>query len=185
MRNLERVHSLVDIIKGAVEILAICIAGFWTYSVFIRSEEPSLTARPEMTGRLSWRPAVGHPDACIAFFDVRVRNSTKATQSLSRMTATVTEIELPDTSGDVVDLLRANLHERRLTEIVEPGRADTSWRKKFAPGEGSTYQFAWLVKREPKRLLRFAAITNRTFTEALGLTCSDSIAFPANASPTP
>jgi hypothetical protein len=70
--------------KNIAQIIAIILAGIWTYYTFIRKESPALEARADATSTLHWN-AVGGTGECEAQFRVDIDNNGAAAFDISKI----------------------------------------------------------------------------------------------------
>ena len=65
MRVLEKLEGAANRAKPLVEIAAIILAGWWTYNLFIRTEEPALKDNFRFESVLIWHQSEGK-SSCVA-----------------------------------------------------------------------------------------------------------------------
>ncbi len=58
-----------------IQVLALSVAAYWTYTRFLVGEKPSLETRLDITSSLRWEDPGPSPGTCYVFFDVEVTSS--------------------------------------------------------------------------------------------------------------
>jgi hypothetical protein len=74
--NREQIHSWTDVASHIAQVIALVLAGIWTYKTFFESERPSLEAKPDVASELSWA-AAPDPGFCDAQFKIEFQNNGK------------------------------------------------------------------------------------------------------------
>jgi hypothetical protein len=81
--RIESARNLSEMLKNAVTILAIVIAGFWTYTKFIRVEAPTLEPRGSASSSIYWNDLEG--GKCEAVFDVNFANTGNTSFDVTKL----------------------------------------------------------------------------------------------------
>jgi hypothetical protein len=93
------ISQCLDTVKNVVQIVAIIVAGIWTYIVFVRTEEPALEFRPKVTSSLEWMP-IDEGKAFLGEFTVTIQNIGRRSFDIDAVHLKIWITKLPSvTSG--------------------------------------------------------------------------------------
>lgn len=81
---MQKAKDITEILKNAAQILAIVIAGIWTYYLFGQKEAPSLEPRADVYSSLSWQNK-GEDSTCRAVFNVVFHNTCNTSFDVSKI----------------------------------------------------------------------------------------------------
>lgn len=142
--NFARWTEATEVAKNAAQIVAIVVAAFWTWLVFIRTEGPLLEARAAADSDLVWRTT--SPDTCIAMCAVRLENIGKASFTIDRVEVKVWSFSRVHGDAEAlhyVDLAEIQEGEPLFAREFEAG----PFAQRYSPGEGFRHVFEWVVRK--------------------------------------
>jgi hypothetical protein len=149
-KAIECVLRAVKLIKPAVEVVAILVAGWWTYSRFIKIDEPALKENFGFESTLAWHPSKD-ASSCVAEDHFKITNQSKSPVDVRRVLRRAWYVERPVTERGA-GITYFDPMEQALT--TKP--ADEHWYGKngpfvqtYPPGASSDYSFEWSVENRP------------------------------------
>jgi len=151
--NLETVQRWSDCAKNIFQILALIIAGIWTYLLFIRTEVPTLEYRTNTNSKLYWSET-SRPGECIAHFNVTHKNIGRSSYKISayRLRAwTFKRTRVGDELLRYVDLQDIQNQEPLFDKRYTSGPFVTQ----FPPNASFRHAFEWVAKQVPDTLMSF------------------------------
>jgi hypothetical protein len=90
-----KLEKYLGILKSIVEIVAICIAGWWAYTRYIKDESPSYLTRADLKGDLVWYEDSN--DVCQGDYRVEFHNIGKTTIEITQARISVWYFFVPQT----------------------------------------------------------------------------------------
>lgn len=148
----DRSFRILEKTKIIVEILAILVAGYWTYLKFIRTEAPLFETNASIDRDLS--PAEDRGGSCLRFFNVTLENTGKSAFTVERVVTRVWKFPLQeDKAVEFVDLDRIEAQEPVFQkEFPDPAFGDKArWYPflgRHRSGETYSHSFQFLFKKE-------------------------------------
>jgi len=149
----------VDVIRSLVEILAICIGGYWTYTTFIRTEEPGLRHNLRMDSVLSW-DEIGMGSPCLANLSLDLENKSKSVLVVSKVRRRAWFVPRPERFKGIA------YFDPLLIQLGDPDDDETytdgPFVQTYAPGASAHYSLTWFVENKPDTysLFRFEVFEN-------------------------
>ena len=155
-------HRRVDTTNKLIQIVAVVIAGMWTWIVFARTSAPGLEPKLNLRSALSWSDTADN-DVCAAAFHVWAKNEGQRAFEIHtiRVTAQLVDLsnlpKLPD-SGDPLplDLKFADAHGRFLN-IGDTDIFRSDLLAHYSPGIEYNSEATFLFRRLKNRLIVFRA----------------------------
>jgi hypothetical protein len=158
-----KIHLWVDTVNKSIQILAVVIAGIWTWIIYARTNAPGLVPKLNLRSELSWADTADK-DVCMAAFHVWAKNESQGAFEIDTIKVTAQLLDLtkapkPSDSEDPfpLDLKFADVNGKNLNV----GDSDILRRDllaHYSPGteynSESTFLFRWL----PNRLIVFRAV---------------------------
>src|SRR5262245_31442960 len=80
----EGLKRVLDILKTLAEIVAVIVAGYWTYRVFVVTESPSLNGQTDVSSALSWETVDGSK-RCMEDFELTISNKGKTAMEVEEL----------------------------------------------------------------------------------------------------
>lgn len=156
------IHTWVDTANKLVQIVAVLVAGIWTWSVFSRTNAPGLEAKLNVRSELSWSDTADK-DVCSAGFHVWAKNDGERAFEIDKVSVTAEIVDLeglpkPPESGEPVpiDLKFIEGHGHKLdVGDAEPLRTDLI--AHYAPGVEDNSEATFRFRRLTNRLILFRA----------------------------
>lgn len=148
----DRFFRILDAAKIIVEIIAIFVAGYWTYLKFIRTEAPLYETNTSINWSLS--PPEERGGNCLRFFNVTLENTGKSVFTVERVVTRVWKFSLQEDKAVVfVDLDRIESQKPVFQkEFPDPAFGDkTRWYPflgRHRSGESHGHDFQFLFKKE-------------------------------------
>jgi hypothetical protein len=145
MKGMATWKEVSEVTKNVVQIIAILMAGIWTYLVFVRTEGPLLEARASAQSDLVWYP-FSTSDACLVQFSVRLDNIGKTSFRIDRvrLRAWSFDREPPTDEGmRFLDLEKIQANEPDFTKEYRSG----PFIQRYAPSESFHHTFEWVIRR--------------------------------------
>jgi hypothetical protein len=98
--NADSIQSWTDSLSHIAQVLALILAGFWTYKSFWETERPSLEAHLTSTSDISWNKIPNSKGVCEAVLDVTLENIGKRSVDVTQMRIKGWLIDAPRTVGE-------------------------------------------------------------------------------------
>jgi len=140
-----------EVAKNVAQILALLVAGIWTYEKFVRTESPLHTPKGKTSGELIWE-ATADPSICQANFILRLENTGTQpfTVSSVKVSAWLFEPPIsPDTPLaflDEAEILRSKPDFERSFQNIALCR-------EYAPQAIAHQMFSWFLRKLPRKAL--------------------------------
>ena len=142
----------LEALQIIVQIIAIFVAGFWTYLKFIRTEAPLFENSARVSRSLNAPAEQG--GACLRSFNVTFENTGKSVFTVKRVLTRVWKFSLQrDKDVTLVDLDKIEAEEPVFKkEFPDPALNDNTrpapFLKRYRPGEVYSHDFQFLFKRK-------------------------------------
>jgi len=81
---LNKIWSNTDPISKWLQVVALCVAGYWTFKTFDLGEAPSLKPTASVAGELHWE-SIGKTENCFMSFHVSIKNIGKTALDVDRV----------------------------------------------------------------------------------------------------
>ena len=136
-----------EIAKNGAQIIALAVAGIWTYEVFVHKDAPSLQRHATSGGTFTWSAAGA--DACLGNYYVSLKNDGLTDFDVKQVRLRMWEFEDPKVAGSATFVDREAI--QRETPNFERTYNDGVFVRHFPPGHERSERYAWLFKKEPRR----------------------------------
>lgn len=151
--NLETVQRWSDSAKNIFQILAITIAGIWTYLLFIRTEVPTLEYRTKTSSELGWSET-HRPGECIANFNVTHENIGRSSYKVSAYRLRAWTFTM--TRGDEELLRYVDLQDiQNQKPLFDQRYTSGPFVTQFPPNTTFRHAFEWVAKEVPNTRMFF------------------------------
>jgi hypothetical protein len=153
--TVERIKTWSESAKNIAQIIAIVVAGLWTYQKFIKTEVPSLELRSSVTSDLSIDP-LADKRSCSATFSVYAENIGQSSFDVSRVRVRGWEFDVAE------DKKRFAVFVDTEKTTSKPPFFDQEFTSRrlvgrYAPGQKSFTTFEWILRRSPNKMIVFEA----------------------------
>jgi len=159
--NREQIHSWTDSVSHIVQVIALVLAGFWTYKTFFESERPSLEAKPDISSDLFWIVAPD-PSFCDAGFRVDFLNAGKQSLDTAKVHFEGWLAELPEATGSDPRPIDPQYLEHSGKKFFDQWYQGGPLTQHFPPGSSSHDTVNWRFKRDPKLFVLLRATVDGT-----------------------
>ena len=153
------VHLWVDTINKMVQILAVFVAAWWTYSLFSRTSAPGLESKLSMRSELHWHDTASK-DVCTAMFHVWAKNDGLRSFDLDRAAVTAQLLDLktvPKPAEGVAVPVNPKFVQEHGSDIklddIEPIPSDLLGH--YAPGAQNDSEVTFRFQRLPGHFIVF------------------------------
>ena len=150
-KNHTAIQGWADTISKVAQVLALVLAGIWTYKTFYESEKPGLERRLSTSIARTWAAIPNDRDRCEVTLDVDVENTGKQAVDVTSVTiAGWISDRLPQKSGtpqffDSRDVEAGQkFFDKSVDSPILVGH--------FPPGSTRTDAFVWYFKNEPGKV---------------------------------
>lgn len=159
--NRESMKDWSEALKNCVEIIAIIIAAWWTYHLFIQKDAPGLEARGSATGQISWyQPKSGLPGEVEVEIGVALENKGTTSFDISRIHVRAWEFDIGPHEGGFIyfdpEKIQQNAPFFDHTYSLNAASA-LPFPAHYPPGYSFNNSFTWLMKPDCKKWIYFAA----------------------------
>ena len=160
--NLESKKGWSEVIKNYAQIVAVIIAGFWTYHVFTQKESPNLQHRASASSEINWIRENG-PSEFTVLFNVTLENTGVTAFNISKIQVRGWEFSLDSKDGnltyyDYEKIMAATpffdrTYNTQTTKLLP-------FPQHYPPGVAFTNSFGWLLRirdEDCKKFVLFSA----------------------------
>jgi hypothetical protein len=153
-RVIDELERAGNRLKPFVEIGAIVIAGWWTYSIFIRTEAPALKENFKFESSLTWHRLKDN-SSCVAEGIFKVTNQSKSTVEVRKTRRRAWFVDIPRAGPGIshFDPMEKALTTQPLDEHWYEGGGP--FVQTYAPAASSDYAFEWFVENRPNTYALF------------------------------
>jgi hypothetical protein len=136
-----------------IQVLALSVAAYWTYTRFLVGEKPSLETRLDITSNLRWEDRGPRPETCYVFFDVEVKNEGRVSFDVERPHIRAWRSDPPKPVADVAQYI--DMEEFENGSKVIDNSDSRLLNMHFAPGERAWRTFSWVFRAQPPGVYLF------------------------------
>jgi hypothetical protein len=153
--DLEQSKTWIEVIKNIVQILAIIIAGFWTYILFVQQDAPILEPRASTNGNLSIQP-IQNSDNCELIYNVGLRNIGTTSFDVTKVTVKGWNFQR-QAPGEFAQFLDVQLIQKQANlffnkaytdENNDPDVTKPFYIEHYPPDHQYNNTFSWIVKND-------------------------------------
>lgn len=148
MGNKSKFERFIDVAKALFEIAAIVVGGYWTYTKFIRVEEPALEHNFQIAATLRW-DKLEAKSPCLAVLAIDVTNESKSASAVSKVVRRAWFVPRPK---DLQGIKFFDPHENpdRLGPPDENKEYfEGALVQMYPPGASVHQTFTWFVENRP------------------------------------
>src|SRR5271165_127449 len=147
------VWTNTDRITKWIQIVALGIAAYWTYTRFLSGERPNLEIRVDLSTSLKDERPGPTPDTCYVYFGLELKNQGIVSFDVENVRIQAWRSDLPTISSGDVRLINPKEFERG-QQIIDNSDAGLL-NMHFAPGESAVMDFAWVFRARPPGIYFF------------------------------
>lgn len=180
-----------ETLKNVVQVIAIIVAGYWTYHTFIQKESPALEPRASPSSSLDWNSVGRATDECEAVFRVDIENNGTASFDISKVQVRgwmFDRIKQTDKAATYLELTEVQGKEQPFFDktysysaTAKDANVSFPFVGHYPPGGKFGHSFVWIVSRVPIKWVFFRAdfYTKRDesqpkwYTGQWGMVCAD------------
>jgi hypothetical protein len=137
-----------ETIKNYCQVLAVLIAGWWTYHLFVQKEAPALEARGNATSELNWFPTAGADDWEVDF-GVTLENKGTTSFNISKIRIRAWEFDYGSAKDHIAffdpDQIQSKPPSFEKTYPLQKGSV-LPFPSHYPPGAANANSFVWLLK---------------------------------------
>lgn len=159
---MQKAKDITEIVKNLAQVIAILIAGIWTYYTFGQKEAPDLEPRADVNGTLSWQNS-GNNKSCNVIYNVVFKNNGNSSYNITKALIKGWIFEKKSDSISYVKFLDVdeicNSDNEVFSRVFEKGNADSGklipFMIRFTPGSSYNYSFEWDIKNYNDKWIMF------------------------------
>jgi hypothetical protein len=149
----ESIKVWSEIVKNIAEILAILIAGLWTYNLFLREDAPALELRATIDNNLTWTKLADN-NSCEAVMRVHFENTGTSTFDITKVYVTGWKFRLEksdQTFAEYFDLEKikrsGELFFEKTYDVANSSEESLlqPFVQHYSPGDMYTHNFRWVI----------------------------------------
>ncbi len=135
-----------EILKNVFQIVAIMIAGYWTWHLFRERDAPSLEVRGSASSVIHWYPIKPGDQVQLAF-DVDLQNSGVKSFDIAKIVVKTWEFDVGTADGlNFLDVRKIKSQRAVEQEYDLTDKGDRSFPSHYPPGASLTNTFEWTGK---------------------------------------
>ena len=156
------VNLWIDTVNKFIQIVAVVIAGIWTWNVFARTSAPGLESKLSMRSELSWGDTADK-DVCSAMFHVWAKNDGQRAFDVTGIRITAYLLDLsrlpkPSESGDPFPLDSKFIETQgRALKVGDAGSYTADLGGHYSPGTQNDSETTFRFRKLSNRLVEFRA----------------------------
>jgi hypothetical protein len=143
-----------DSITKWIQILALAVAAYWTYTRFLSGEKPSLETRVNISTSLKDEKPGPAPGTCYVYLDVQLQNQGTVSFDATgaRIRAWRSSLPLPP-APRTIQYLNPKDFERG-QQLIDNSDPDLL-KMHFSPGESAGRTYTWVFRAQPRGIYLF------------------------------
>ena len=161
---MQKAKDITEIIKNLAQVIAILIAGIWTYYLFGQKEAPGLEPRADAVSSLLWQ-LTEDENFCRAVFNVKFVNNGNSSYDISKVHIrgwhfgsikdSVSDLsyfdiaEIQKTGEKIFDKVYENTESKIKGNVLLP------FINHYSPGSSYNHSFEWEVKNIQNKWICF------------------------------
>lgn len=137
-----------DSVTKWIQVIALCVAGWWTFTNFLVADKPSLEPNLSIKAELKVDRKDFLPDTCLAQYTIIIKNEGKISFDVKDIHFYAWSDELPEpqpgqeaTFWDVQEVSKG-------TKIVDQQIDNAYLYRHYSPGQELKQDFNWIVRRQ-------------------------------------
>jgi hypothetical protein len=130
--------------KNLAQIVALAVGGYWTYTVYVHKDAPSLQTHATTGGGFEWSTV--DAESCMGTFYVNLKNDGQTDFNVDRVRLRLWEFENPKALGAIafVDLNSIQSGRPLFERVYKEG----IFVRHFPPNYGRNDSYSWIFKRK-------------------------------------
>jgi hypothetical protein len=142
-----------DFLTKWIQVVALTVAAYWTYTRFLVGEKPSLETRVDITSNLKWENRGPKSGTCYVFFDVQLKNIGISSFAVRGARIRAWRSELPILGNGLAQFLDVDEleHGQNVIDRSNLRLLDMD----FAPGERAGRTFSLIFREQPPAIYLF------------------------------
>lgn len=144
-----------DNITKWIQVLALCIAAWWTFNNYSVAEKPSLEPNLRVDAWFS-KPLPGwEPDTCRVAYNLKVKNEGKVSFNVVKIRFRAWQLPIPkgDTKKQATFVDAESFSEG--TPFLDQTIGHANLIKHYVPGESLDQGFTWILRRQAPGITSF------------------------------
>jgi hypothetical protein len=154
------ISTWVDITNKTMQILALLVAGWWSWNLWSRTSAPGLESKLNVQTDVNWNPS-SNKDDCQASLSIDLKNEGQRSVEVDEVTITAWMIDLQSFNAPsklqptFLDTEFIESHGTRVYGPASDGPAQKDLIGHYSPGVGHNSTVAALFKKSPGTIFYF------------------------------
>ena len=151
-QNEQTIGKWTDTASKFAQILALILAGLWTYRTFYESEAPDLEARLDISSSVVWGEVPGSDGTCEAVVNVKVENTGKRAVDVTGMKVVGFISDIPKTAEKASYISAASVERGDQFARESDKFLSKPLIGHFPPHASRNDSFVWYFKKQPAKI---------------------------------
>ncbi len=148
---MSKLREWSEIAKNITQILAIVVAGCWTYQMFIKTEAPSLEPRVKASGNLSQEEL--DKGNCFVRFHVTVENTGKTSFAITEVQLRGWFVERRPMEKGSSEFFDIEDIAQKASPFFQRSFHGGPFIQRYAPGNAFNHTYEWTVRKAKMMVL--------------------------------